>query len=181
MWKYNKKVQLVNIDASYSLFLNNIDYRVACEHVTSNQRPFVGILISSNNNKFVLPLSSPKAKHLKMKNTIDFHKIAGGKLGAINLNNMFPVVKNSYTILNPSTIPTNTKEELQYKNLLEKQLTWLNIDMNAMTLIKKAETLYCKYCDNTLNENVKSRCCNFPLLEEKCMKWKKTKADIKCG
>lgn len=38
------------------------------------------------------PFSSPKDKHLKMKNGKDFRKINHGEYGAINFNNMIPVV-----------------------------------------------------------------------------------------
>ena len=47
--------------------------------------------------KYFAPLSSPKQKHLKMKNDIDFYKLSNGKLGAINFNNMIPVPDGSYT------------------------------------------------------------------------------------
>ena len=51
-------------------------------------RPFVGVLLEINKCKYFAPLSSPKPKHIKMKNQVDFYKIDSGKLGAINLNNM---------------------------------------------------------------------------------------------
>ena len=38
--------------------------------------------------EYFAPLSSPKPKHKKMKNTIDFLKIKNGELGAVNFNNM---------------------------------------------------------------------------------------------
>ena len=50
--------------------------------------------------EYFVPLSSPKEKHLKMKNTLDFLKLDNGKLGAINFNNMIPVTGNNYTLVN---------------------------------------------------------------------------------
>ena len=37
-------------------------------------RPFIGILLTVNENAYYAPLSSPKPKHLKMKNQIDFYQ-----------------------------------------------------------------------------------------------------------
>ena len=36
----------------------------------------------------------------------------------------------------------------------------------------KSFKLYQLYNDNKLPENIKSRCCNFKLLEEKCLEYK---------
>lgn len=54
-----------------------------------------GILFKIDTFEYFAPLSSPKLKHIKMKNTLDFLKIKNGELGAINFNNMIPVMKNN--------------------------------------------------------------------------------------
>ena len=41
--------------------------------------------------KYFAPLSSPKEKHSRLKNTLDLLKIDGGKFGVINFNNMIRV------------------------------------------------------------------------------------------
>ena len=55
-------------------------------------RPFIGILMTHDDIEYVIPLTSLKDKHKNMKKTMDFHKINGGKWGAINFNHMFPVL-----------------------------------------------------------------------------------------
>lgn len=60
----------------------------------------MGVLFEINSCKYFAPLSSPKAKHMLMKNQIDFYKIDRGKLGAINLNNMIPVIDGEYKYAN---------------------------------------------------------------------------------
>ena len=55
-----------------------------------NKRPYIGVLFEIDRKKYLAPLSSPKPKHLTMKNSLDFVKINQGKFGVINLNNMFP-------------------------------------------------------------------------------------------
>ena len=65
---------------------------ISAEHreSVSEMRPFIGILMTHDDIEYVIPLTSPKDKHKNMKNTMDFHKINGGKWGAINFNHMFP-------------------------------------------------------------------------------------------
>lgn len=57
----------------------------------NERRPYIGIILFINNITYYVPLSSPKNKYKTMKNTKDFHKIAGGVYGAINFNKMIPV------------------------------------------------------------------------------------------
>lgn len=52
------------------------------------KRPFLGIVLTINDFSYYAPLTSPKPKHIKMKDQIDFIKINDGHWGAINLNNM---------------------------------------------------------------------------------------------
>lgn len=57
---------------------------------------YMALFLNLMKLEYPLPtiLTFPKKKHKVMKNDIDFRKIDGGNLGAINLNNMIPV-KNS--------------------------------------------------------------------------------------
>lgn len=105
-WFKNKRVQFIQIDVAYTDYLRkNIDFRVPTEHreVESEMRPCIGILMTHDDIEYVIPLTSPKEKHKNMKNTMDFHKINGGKWGAINFNNMFPVLHDPsvYKIIKP--------------------------------------------------------------------------------
>ena len=56
--------------------------------------------------------------------------------------------------------------EQKYYILLSKQLEWL--DSNYDKVKKKSSKLYQLYITNKLPNNIKDRCCNFKLLEEKC-------------
>ena len=115
-----KRLNLYRIDMKYIRNLAKVD-----EHVMSvspqlgkETRPFVGIVIVCDTQKYCIPLSSPKAKHNSMKNDVDFIKIMDGEklIGVLNLNNMVPVEdpflfdwknvfcdigKNKKSILNP--------------------------------------------------------------------------------
>ena len=61
----------------------------------SNERKYIGIVLSVNSMNYFAPLSSFKAKHERMKNGLDFIKI--GNYAVININNMFPVPDGEYT------------------------------------------------------------------------------------
>ena len=105
-----------------------------------------------------------------MKNTIDFFKIKNGELGAVNFNNMIPVNENNYSLvdLNKETL---TVAELKYQKLLREQLDWLNA--NYKQVKNKSFKLYQLYSNKKLPENIRARCCNFKLLEEKCAEYNK--------
>ena len=158
-------LKLVRIDYNYCDYLRKFDNRVPYNKNEKELRPFIGILFTIKDCEYFAPLSSPKPKHLKMKNTIDFFKIDKGILGAVNFNNMIPVKENNYKVINLNK-KTLTLSENKYQELLRDQLNWLN--ENYIQVKNKSLKLYNLYINNKLSENIKSRCCNFPLLEEKC-------------
>ena len=118
------------------------------------------------NPPYFAPLSSPKQKHLKMKNTIDFYKIDGGVLGAVNFNNMIPVKKEYYKIIYFNDELFNLFDK-KYQELLKDQLSWLN--ENYIQIMNKSYKLYNLYNEGRLSKNIMDRCCNYKLLEEKCV------------
>lgn len=82
------------VKTEYCDFLRKQDPRVPYTMDKKSIRPFVGIVFTVNGYSYYAPLTSPKPKHLHMKNQMDFLKIDGGNWGAINLNNMIPVPEN---------------------------------------------------------------------------------------
>ena len=163
-------LKLVIIDSKYCDYLRKFDSKVPYNYGKKITRPFVGVLFDINDIEYFVPLTSPKPKHLKMKNTIDFMKIDGGALGAINFNNMIPVLKDNYELLDLDTMESSS--ERKYKILLSKQLIWLNDNIDLVK--NKSKKLYDLYNSNKLNAEIKNRCCNFKLLEEKCYEYNKT-------
>lgn len=59
-------------DDEYCDFLRKSDPCVPYTMDKKRNRPFVGIVFSINGYKYYAPLTSPKPKHLAMKNQIDF-------------------------------------------------------------------------------------------------------------
>lgn len=121
-----------------------------------------------NNCKYFARLSSPKTKHLKMKSKLDFLKLDNGKLGAINFNNMLPVMDKNVVILDLNKHCLTDKEE-KYRKLLREQIYWLNRHNNS--LYSKSKNYIVHYMNRKLNQQVYNRCCNFKLLEEKCLEY----------
>ncbi len=66
--------KLYKVDMKYIRNLHNIDDKVlsVSPQTGKDNRVFVGIVIICGIHKYCIPLSSPKEKHKKMKNSMDF-------------------------------------------------------------------------------------------------------------
>ena len=89
---------MVKIDYKYCDYLRKFDNKVAYNSGSKEMRPFIGILFVVNEYEYFAPLSSPKVKHIHMKNNIDIVKIDKGRYGVVNFNNMIPVTPNNYEL-----------------------------------------------------------------------------------
>lgn len=167
-----KSFKIVKVDYKYCDFLRKYDNKVTYNAGTKDLRPFIGVLFTIENCEYFAPLSSPKPKHKKLKNTLDLIKINNGIYGVINFNNMIPVTNKNYEEFDLNK-KTNNNEEKHRLELLKNQLRWLTT--NKKEIITKSKLLYNLYKYNKLSDNVKKRCCNYPLLEEKCKEYNKIK------
>ncbi len=165
-----KKLKLVKIDYNYCDYLRTFDARVIYNAGQKELRPFIGVLFNINDLEYFAPLSSPKSKHSKIKNTLDIFRIDGGKMGVINYNNMIPVIKTNYEVFDLNKKAESLEEEKRLV-LMRKQMRF--ITANQKEILSNSFLLYKLYKQNNLPERVKSRCCNFPLLEEKCIEYNK--------
>jgi protein AbiQ len=147
----------------YCDFLRESD---PCVPYTMDQkftRPFVGIVFSVNGYNYYAPLTSPKPKHLRMKNQVDFLKINGGAWGSINFNNMIPVHKDNLRKVDINILSTDTKPTVDYKNLLANQLSWCNA--NKKSILAQAGKLYAIITHGKARPELVRRCCNFFVVE----------------
>lgn len=95
-----------------------------------------------------------------MKDSIDFIKI--GEMAVININNMIPVPDDviiRYEIQNEKDIKYRDLLRNEYKICKQKESLIIN---NANKLYRKV-TIY--------NSYISKRCCNFKLLEQKCLEY----------
>ena len=155
-------LKFYNIKENYVNYIRKFDARI---YENKNRRPYVGVVCIIEDIKYYVPLSSPKPKYQKMKNTKDFHKINGGIYGAVNFNYMIPVKDSDLT-----EIDINNEPDIKYKNLLQNQ--YFEVIKIEVVICNKALALHklTQICDTDLTPNdkkVKDRCCNFTLLEEK--------------
>lgn len=161
-------LKIVKINTNYCDYLRKFDNKISYNKDEKELRPFIGILFKIDTYEYFAPLCSPKPKHKTMKNTIDFFKINSGELGAINFNNMIPVTEENYELIDLNKEQTSIIE-IKYQKLLKEQLSWLNENYHQVK--KKAFKLYQLYNYKKLPESMIKRCCNFKLLEEKCLEY----------
>jgi len=163
---------LYKVDIKYIRNLHNVDDKVlsVSPQTGKENRVFIGIVVICGIHKYCIPLSSPKKKHSKMKNSMDFSKIeVGGKLlGVLNYNLMIPVEENQLEIVD-TTIYKRDRENIKYyKHLCDLELEWCK--KNSEVICNKANVLYKKYLSND-NFSGRERCLNFPKLEAVCSKY----------
>jgi len=158
------------VSSHYCDFLRKADPKVPFTMDKKANRPFVGIILEINGFKYYAPLTSPKKKHLSMKNQVDFRKINDGEWGAINFNNMIPVVDSCLNKIDLHILATDSEEEVKYKNLLINQLSWCN--SNKESLLTQAAKLYGFIVSGTAWDGLTARCCNFIVDEEQSKKYK---------
>ena len=99
-----------------------------------------------------------------MSNGKDFRKIAGGRLGAINFNNMIPVIDSEL-------IPIKIKEiqDEKYRLLLQSQYEAILADFDAIKQTAANLRALILLPDEKLSphsQRIKARCCNLPVLEK---------------
>lgn len=157
-----------HIKDEYIDFLRQYDHIVPDNKHES--RPYLGIIIQIDDIKYYAPFTSPKPKHMHMKNGKDFRKIHGGEYGAINLNNMIPVPD---VALVPFVI--NEEPDRQYRELLQRQYFAVSQDfVNIINVATKLRELIFTDDKNLSKHDleIKKRCCNLPLLESVYMEYK---------
>ena len=160
------KIELYRVDIEYYNYLHYYEPKIPYVENEKHNRPFIGIILNVNGKNFFAPLTSPKKKHLIMKDMQDFLKIDSGKLGGINLNNMMPIPKCCLEKINLYTI-----KDYKYRNMLKSQMEWIN--QNELRIQNRARNLYYLILNKHTTEALLNRCCNFRLLEEKCNEYMK--------
>ena len=163
-----KNFKIVKVNSEYCDYLRKFDSKVSYNAGSKILRPFIGILFKIGKIEYFAPLSSPKSKHKKLKNTIDIVKIKNGEYGVVNFNNMIPVSNDNYIEFDLNK-KCKDKSEMHRIELMKNQLRWLTENKNS--IYKKSKLLYMLYKNDKLPKNVKDRCCNFSLLEIKCKEY----------
>ena len=165
----NDKLHLYRVDVDYVRALRKVDRNVEDNSPENNKdkRAYVGVVIICDNNKYCVPLTSPKPKHQRMKNSVDFTKLFGKKgnpLGALNFNNMIPVDDKVISMIDTKINENDSVSEIKYKRLVAEQIDWC--DKNHDKIINKANKLYKLITETPYkNEGLFNRCCDYKKLE----------------
>lgn len=162
-------MKFYHIKDDFITFLRQYDTKVP--ENKNQSRPYIGVVLEINSIKYYAPFSSPKPKHNKMKNGKDFRKINNGVYGAINFNNMIPVLDDALIEIDIAGI-----QDSKYRRLLQNQYNFIRADENA--ILKTANLLrdlvFANESDISEHDKIiKQRCCNLKLLEEKYKAWNK--------
>lgn len=171
--------KLYKVDMKYIRNLHKIDDKVlsVSPQAGKDNRVFVGIVIICGIHKYCIPLSSPKDKHKKMKNSMDFSKIEinGNLLGVLNFNLMIPIEEEQLQLVDTTIFKRDRENIKYYKRLCVQELEWCQ--NNSEVICNKANVLYKKYLSNEPFTG-RNRCLNFSKLESEC---KKYNSKIKTG
>ena len=164
--------KLYKVDMKYIRNLHNIDDKVlsVSPQTGKDRRVFVGIVVICGVHKYCIPLSSPKEKHKKMRNSMDFSKIEvnGNLLGVLNFNLMIPIEEAQLQIVDTTIFKRDRDNIKYYKKLCTQELEWCQT--NSEVICNKANVLYKKYISNE-SFTGRNRCLNFPRLEAACKKY----------
>lgn len=174
--KLKETLKLYEINMKYVRDLSAVDDNVmsVSPQIVKSSRPFVGVLLLIEGQKYCVPLSSPKPKFENKKNSVDFMKIldetkknehgAPVMIGALNFNNMLPVSESVISEINIKINKGDSPKTVNHKKLLTKQLDWCQ--RNEKSILSHANKLYSlvtKYPEK--NRGLCRRCCDFKRLE----------------
>lgn len=168
------KFCLYKVDMKYIRNLHNIDDKVlsVSPQIEKGNRVFLGIVVICGTIKYCIPLSSPKKKHERMKNSMDFSKIEvdGKLLGVLNYNLMVPIDEKQLQMVDTIIHKRDSARIKIYKQLCKMELKWCQD--RSETICNKANVLYKKYMSGETFAG-RDRCLDFPRLEQACKKYNK--------
>lgn len=162
------KLKLFYVNEQYIRYLKQYDQKISENQ--NSRRPYCGAVILDQKILYFIPLSSPKEKYKKMRNSIDIEKIWNGDCGILNLNNMIPVPEQEIQEVSISQI-----EDEKYRRLLKRQADYIRGNSEKIQI--KAERLYDLVVKgqprNIHEKNIMARCCDFMKLEKEMQHFKK--------
>ena len=137
---------------------------------STDERPFLGVIIVCNTHKYCVPLSKPKKKHEKMRDKIDFKKIIYDDtlIGVLNFNLMIPVEDAQIQRIDMEIRKHDNSDTKEKKMLLQKELAWCN--EHKRDLINTANVLYQKYVSGE-KFSAKNQCLDFRRMEQECYRY----------
>ena len=170
------KFDIYKVDTRYINYLKQFQERVADPKDFGHARPYVGILIFSNNmHYYFAPLTSKTNKpEFYCVRLYDENKRA---IAGVRINNMIPIPKKiAFEIVKPvmymELLKSNNPRDIKYGNLLKREVASLKTEVISSTIYKKAVEFRRDYKYKPYIRNI---CLDFQLLEQKALKFNLSK------
>lgn len=160
----NRSLKLYYINGNYIKYLKLFDNHIQNNYDNAkNKKPYVGIVLNVNGRNYFAPLTSPKDKHLKIKNSdpTTFKIRDNNKFyGSVLLNNMIPVTEDNVILFDIAEIT-----DKNYKNILNRE--YEIISKHKEIISNKATVLYNAVISKS-NAYFSKISCDFEKLEMAC-------------
>jgi len=190
LFSLKENLKFININQNYLKYLHESCPEVYYKQSGYESKPYLGILVNTENYEYVVPLSSAKEKHKTWKNVDQdrfviyencpiakvsekdiFVQISENEakhiLSVIDLKKMIPVKKGVYDFVNINPDKNDSLDTKKYKILLNLEYTFcLKIIGQIITKISRL------YEKQAKTGKIIKFCCDFKLLEQKCDEWK---------
>lgn len=149
---------------------NGGDKRVYDVRNGKEHRPFVGVVVVCNGQKYCIPLTSYKKRFENMRDKIDITRIIidGEIKGAVEFSRMIPIEDAQLRNLDMLYHKHDTEGQRQNKNNRIETLKWCR--EHSDDIVNKANVLYNMYISGQ-DFKRKKDCLNFIALEEVCKKY----------
>lgn len=158
----NGKLKMYDISNEYKKYLTIYDSKVSLKQT----RKFYGILITKNNMNYYIPFTSKVHKKTNPKLTVNI-KNKGKIIAKLLLNNMIPVNINDAYVADI--------EKSKYKTYFMEEIRYLRSKKVEKEIVKKVENIFQVLKDEKHYDYFffKQVCCDFELLEQKCIEYSK--------
>lgn len=171
------RLNLYWVDMKYIRDLHNVDDKVrsVSPQKGKQNRVFIGVVVVCDKQKYIIPLSHPKKKHINMKPSADFDKIydkRGRLIAVLNFNEMIPVTEKQLINVDLIKRPNDTQQVKAYKDLCKNEIEYCRSPRVTKIIYDKANTLY-DLCTKEagLEYKGKNRCVDFKKLEQVCRRY----------
>ena len=158
----NDEIKIYDVDYSYRRYLHSYDHRV---NLKPNRR-FMGVIVIVDTIHYLIPLTSrPYKNNGKRRNartTVEIKNESGEIIAALLVNNMIPVPVNCYHLVD---IPNDCDKD--YLNSENIYLRKIKVKREIIRKVKSVRGSVLVHHD----EFMIGFCCDFKLLEEKCLEW----------
>ncbi len=165
-----KELLFYTIDENYIKYLSKFESHISYnKDETRHTRPYLGIVLEIEDYNYFVPLYSYKKHYEKYKSNPSFFFVYDRKsrpLSIIKFSSMIPVSK----IAKVASLLEYDKQERKYRSLISAEYRYIN--SNKEEIYKRANKMYIAVTKHK-NNFLKTIACDFKMLEEKCLEYKK--------